>query len=155
MIPPWKSSWYRGSGVEAGWFIRQVGTGAQGEGDGGSWGDEALPLNLNSIKPATHTALLGYVNPMPNQTASMQDVARAAGVSLMTVSRALRNAPKVSEATRERVLVCAQKLGYTTDPNLSRMMHAVRGRKRPRSHATIAVVRDHVADDGLLGPAYQ
>ena len=92
---------------------------------------------------------------MSNQTASMQDVARAAGVSLMTVSRALRNAPKVSEATRERVLVCAQKLGYRADPNLSRMMHAVRGRKRPRSHATIAVVRDHVADDGLMGPAYQ
>ena len=92
---------------------------------------------------------------MSNQTASMQDVARAAGVSLMTVSRALRNAPKVSEATRERVLVCAQQLGYRADPNLSRMMHAVRGRKRPRSHATIAVVRDHVADDGLMGPAYQ
>jgi LacI family transcriptional regulator len=61
----------------------------------------------------------------------------------------------VSKATRERVLVCAEKLGYKADPNLSRMMHAVRGRKRPRSHATIAVVRDHVADDGLLGPAYQ
>ena len=99
--------------------------------------------------------MAGYVNPMPDQTASMQDVARAAGVSLMSVSRALRNVPKVSEATRERVLFHAQKLGYKSDPHLSRMMHAVRGRKRPRSHATIAVVRDHVADDGLLGPAYQ
>jgi len=92
---------------------------------------------------------------MPNQPASMQDVARAAGVSLMSVSRALRNAPKVSAATRARILKLAGDLGYQPDPNLARMMHSVRGKKRVRTHATIAVIRDHVADDGLLGPAYQ
>jgi len=92
---------------------------------------------------------------MTEKAASMQEVARVAGVSLMSVSRALRNAPKVSGATRERILKIAQELGYKPDPQLSRMMYSVRSEKRVQSHATIAVVRDHVADDGLLGPAYQ
>lgn len=42
----------------------------------------------------------------------IDDVARVAGVSPMSVSRALRNAPGVSDATRERILSIAQELGY-------------------------------------------
>lgn len=42
----------------------------------------------------------------------IEDVARAAGVSVMSVSRALRNAPGVSEKTRERILSVAQEIGY-------------------------------------------
>ena len=40
------------------------------------------------------------------------DVARAAGVSQPTVSRALRDDPRVTAATRERVLAAARALGY-------------------------------------------
>jgi LacI family transcriptional regulator len=40
------------------------------------------------------------------------DVARLAGVSQPTVSRALRNNPKVSEETRQRVRDAAKALGY-------------------------------------------
>jgi LacI family transcriptional regulator, gluconate utilization system Gnt-I transcriptional repressor len=42
----------------------------------------------------------------------MRDVAHAAGVSLMTVSRALREPEKLSEETRKVVLDAVQKIGY-------------------------------------------
>jgi DNA-binding LacI/PurR family transcriptional regulator len=45
-------------------------------------------------------------------TITIRDVAQAATVSIGTVSRALRNQPGLSEATRLRVLEAAQRLGY-------------------------------------------
>jgi LacI family transcriptional regulator len=45
--------------------------------------------------------------------ASVQDVARAAGVSLVTAQRVFGNSRKVAEATRRRVLAAAQDIGYT------------------------------------------
>lgn len=47
-------------------------------------------------------------------TATSHDVARLAGVSQPTVSRALRGDPRVAEATRQKVLVAAADLGYVT-----------------------------------------
>lgn len=44
--------------------------------------------------------------------ASIDDVARATGVSTATVSRALRGLSSVAEPTRARVQVAAQELGY-------------------------------------------
>lgn len=43
------------------------------------------------------------------------DVARLAGVSQPTVSRALRGDPRVAEATREKVLAAAAQLGYVAN----------------------------------------
>jgi len=43
---------------------------------------------------------------------TLRDVSEASGVSEMTVSRVLRNRGDVSEATRERVLAAAKRLGY-------------------------------------------
>ncbi|MGC8792289.1 MAG: LacI family DNA-binding transcriptional regulator [Bryobacteraceae bacterium] len=42
----------------------------------------------------------------------MKDIARDLGVSVMTVSKALRNHSDISEATRRRVLQRARELGY-------------------------------------------
>ncbi|MEM9223309.1 MAG: LacI family DNA-binding transcriptional regulator [Pseudomonadota bacterium] len=58
---------------------------------------------------------------MPRKTAPGQarihDVAEAAGVSLMTVSRSVRGLDGVSETTRSRVLAIAQKLNYIPNSN--------------------------------------
>lgn len=96
-----------------------------------------------------------YVNIVFSSRARLQDVARAAGVSLMTVSRALRNAPKVAEETRRRVLEAAELLRYNVDPQLSRMMSMVRGRKRVRIRSVLGVIREFVPSDGLLSRSYQ
>ncbi len=44
---------------------------------------------------------------------SIKDLARQAGVSVPTVSRALRGSGRVSEATRQRILQLATEVGYT------------------------------------------
>ena len=51
----------------------------------------------------------------------MVDIARLAGVSLATASRALSNAPGVAPATRERVLAVAEELSYVVSPEASRL----------------------------------
>ena len=42
----------------------------------------------------------------------IEDVARAAGVSAMSVSRAMRDLDGVSAETRERIIATAKTLGY-------------------------------------------
>lgn len=49
------------------------------------------------------------------RTPTMVDVARHAGVSSMTVSRALRGESYISSATRERILQAVKELGYVLD----------------------------------------
>lgn len=73
----------------------------------------------------------------------------------MTVSRVMRGMPKVAPATRQRVLEAAETLGYEPDPHLARLMHSVRSRKKIGQRAVIAVIREHVPEDGLLSDSYQ
>jgi LacI family transcriptional regulator len=47
----------------------------------------------------------------------MKDIARDLGVSVVTISKALRGHPDISKATRERILLKAKELGYR--PNLT------------------------------------
>ncbi len=54
-------------------------------------------------------------------TSSIGDVADRAGVSVATVSRALRGLPNVAEATRLKVLQAAAELDYVVNPNASRL----------------------------------
>jgi LacI family repressor for deo operon, udp, cdd, tsx, nupC, and nupG len=50
---------------------------------------------------------------------SIQDVASASGVSIATVSRALRGLPNVSDTTRSRIQTVADTLGYVASSSAS------------------------------------
>ncbi len=52
---------------------------------------------------------------MPTGAVTMQTVAHMAGVSAMTVSRALKSDASVSAATRDRVLAIVKQVGYVPD----------------------------------------
>lgn len=52
---------------------------------------------------------------------TIEDVAKAAQVSVATVSRALRGLPNVAPSTRERVKAVAARLDYVADPTASRL----------------------------------
>src|ERR1700720_1470682 len=45
----------------------------------------------------------------------LKDIAVRAGVSVMTVSKVLRDAPDISAATKARVKALAQQMGYVPD----------------------------------------
>ena len=68
---------------------------------------------------------------------TIEDVARTAGVSTATVSRALRGLPHVSEATRASVARIALDLGYVPSRSASNLAS---GRTR-----TVGVVTPHIA----------
>lgn len=52
---------------------------------------------------------------------TIEDVAAAAGVSVATVSRAMRSLPNVAVSTQQHVVAVADRLGYTADPAASRL----------------------------------
>lgn len=53
--------------------------------------------------------------------ASIEDVAKLAGVSIATVSRSLRGLPDVATTTRNRVLAAARELNYVASPFAARL----------------------------------
>ncbi len=57
----------------------------------------------------------------PRKAPIMADVARLAGVSPMTVSRAFRRDASVSDATRQTILRAAEELGYVFDSTASNL----------------------------------
>ncbi len=66
----------------------------------------------------------GQVNPV--NPVNMADVARRAGVSIATVSRALRDLPGVSPRTRHRVLTIVRELDYVVSPAAASLRGATR-----------------------------
>lgn len=79
---------------------------------------------------------------------TMEALAQAAGVSKMTVSLALRDHPKISAATRERVRELAEKLGYRPNPLVQTLMANLRSSRPAQYHSTIAWITAHSSRDG-------
>lgn len=73
---------------------------------------------------------------------TLRAVAEHLGISHATVSRALRDDPRITEAVRRRVRQTADKLGYRRDPKLAELMTHLRGSKRRAFHGTLAWITD-------------
>jgi LacI family transcriptional regulator len=58
----------------------------------------------------------GNGNLAPGQRATINDIARLAGVSKKTVSRVINQSPFVKQETRARIDAVIQQIGYTPDP---------------------------------------
>ena len=94
---------------------------------------------------------------------NMADVARHAGVSIATVSRALRDVPGVSEATRERIRHIATELSYVVSPEASSLARGNTGRVAVVVPdlgswfygAMLAAIQDHLHDAGRDTLLYQ
>lgn len=70
----------------------------------------------------------------------LRAVAERAGVSAMTVSRALRDHPEVSAATRQRIRQLAAEMGYRPDPALAALAAYRHSLRTVRGYGTIAFV---------------
>jgi LacI family transcriptional regulator len=74
----------------------------------------------------------------------LKDVAAKAGLSLATVSYAMRNSPMVSKATAKRVQALAKKMGYVPSPAMGALAEYKRrtgkGTARQKGFSTLAIV---------------
>lgn len=70
----------------------------------------------------------------------MRQIAAAAGVSVMTVSRALRNSPLITDAVKRLVKETARKLGYRPDAQIAKLMSHIRQRHKPALAASLAAI---------------
>jgi LacI family transcriptional regulator len=84
----------------------------------------------------------------PNTALTMSDLAKAAGVSKMTVSLALRGHEKISAATRERIRALAEKMGYRPNPLVQTLMANLRSTRPANYHSTIAWITAFPTRDG-------
>ncbi len=70
----------------------------------------------------------------------MAEVARAAGVHPATVSRALRDDPRITAAVRAEIRAVATRLGYRRNPLVAALMSVRRSRAAAGYQATLAFV---------------
>ncbi|MET0263348.1 MAG: LacI family DNA-binding transcriptional regulator [Rariglobus sp.] len=66
----------------------------------------------------------------------MRQIAAAAGVSVATVSMALRNSERITPETREKVRAVAAQLNYQPDP----LIAALAGRRRERTPSSLDII---------------
>lgn len=77
---------------------------------------------------------------------TIRELAAIAGVSRTSISRALNNAPGVSEETRDRVLMLAKKHGYNANPMVTALMSDVRRRRMHENRTIMAIVPPAIQD---------
>jgi LacI family transcriptional regulator len=74
---------------------------------------------------------------------SLKHIAEAAGVSRTTVSLALRNHPRISKSTRERVQKLAKEMGYRPNAEVSRVLGKLREKREDFDRPVLALISDY------------
>lgn len=78
-----------------------------------------------------------------SQFPTYHEIAQRAGVSVFSVSCALRNVEGVSEKTRKRIQEIAEEMGYRPNPMVSALMQLQRSRRRASVKSIIAHLECH------------
>ena len=71
---------------------------------------------------------------------TLREIAANVGVTPTTVSLALRDSPRISEAMRQRVKQVADDLGYRPNAELSRVMMQLKSRRRSDVRPVLALI---------------
>ncbi len=79
----------------------------------------------------------------PPRQATIEDVAKLAGVSIATVSRTIRNPEKVAESTRKKVTAAIARTGYTAN--------AMAQNLRMRRSQMVLVLTNSIAEPNFAG----
>jgi DNA-binding LacI/PurR family transcriptional regulator len=82
-----------------------------------------------------------------SQRPTLRLVAEEAGISLAATSMALRNHPRISEQTRQKVQEIAQRLGYRPDPQLATLMQHLRSQKAVDYRETLGFINNYRAEN--------
>lgn len=88
----------------------------------------------------------------PENQPTMQQIADRAGCSRMAVSLALRNSPKISKKTTERIQTIAKEMGYRPNPMVSALMTQLRHGREVKKPTTLAYVTSYLTEDGWREP---
>lgn len=79
----------------------------------------------------------------PSPPVTLTAIAQRAGVSLATVSYALRKHPKIPAETRATVMRAAESLGYRPNPRVASLMAHIRGGRAGTARECLAFVWVH------------
>jgi len=78
-----------------------------------------------------------------NKAVTIKDIAKECGVTATTVSLALRNHPRISDATKERVREVAKRLNYRRNPMISALMANLSQSHKPAAALPLAAIYTH------------
>ncbi len=79
---------------------------------------------------------------MAKRKISLRAIAEATGVHQSTVSRVLKNDPRISKTTAAKVHRAAKRLGYVPDPEYGRLMSHMRSMRDQRFESAVALITD-------------
>jgi DNA-binding LacI/PurR family transcriptional regulator len=85
---------------------------------------------------------------LPKKPVTLAEIAKRAGVSVMTVSRALRKQSNISPGTQKKIQDIADQLGYRPNPLVSALMTYRRAAKPVQSHVSLGFITNFPTRDG-------
>lgn len=91
---------------------------------------------------------------MPRPPTGLTLIARHLGTTAATISRALRNDPRISAATCARAQAVATEFGYRPDPETQRLMARLRATREVRFVATLGLINDGARRPDLYRDPY-